>query len=234
MKQIRSLAPAAVLACLIGLGMLGEPSVARAETMTTTVAEGGGLLGAAENSFKPSKPGAKTTPSAIPAPTGNLVQDITNLNKSIVGNISSQLQVIANLFNGDASDAMQAALSVPTIQDGNGYACWSAAKNFTAVYAAHPAALTGQAMTDLEYQRIMFAAANALCSMQACQQVFSEAVAQTAKVAAAAPGGSVIAGQNAFTTACSYISPISIVAPPAGVVATPSPTPTPSSTATAN
>ena len=224
----------ALCALFIGAMALGAPSTARA---ADSVKPGAPMT-------LPIDPLGLNNKTGKAAPlTGNVVQDAVTFNQALLANVVSQLKVVADQFSGDADAAIQAALSEPN-PDGNGYACWTQAKAFTSVYAAHPAALTGQAMTDQEYLRKMLIAANQLCASEACKAVSNEQVAQVAKVATlanvAGVGGAVgsaagavaamSATNNPFTLVCSYITPIAVVAPPAGaaapVISTPTPTPT--------
>jgi hypothetical protein len=217
-----------LLALIFSAALCAAPNFARADSTDL-------INGLKAHPLKlPIPIGAPATGAAptVPALTGNPITDLANLNKQIVTQVSNQLEVIANLFAGDANDAMNAALSQPDIQDGNGYSCWKAASAFTTVYKAHPAALTGELMSDLEYQRLMFKAASNLCASPACQQVFGESIAQVAKFASAVPGGAVVGTQNPFTLACSFITTVAIVAPPAGATPSPTPTTTPTPAAT--
>ena len=210
----------ALCALFIGAMALGAPSTARA---ADSVKPGAPMT-------LPIDPLGLNSKTGKAAPlTGNVVQDAVTFNQALLANVVSQLRVVADQFSGDADAAIQAALSEPN-PDGNGYACWTQAKAFTSVYAAHPAALTGQAMTDQEYLRKMLIAANQLCASEACKAVSNEQVAQVAKVATlanvAGVGGAVgsaagavaamSATNNPFTLVCSYITPIAVVAPPAG------------------
>jgi hypothetical protein len=224
-------------AMVVGALALGSPSTARA---ADSVKPGAPMT-------LPIDPLGLNSKTGKAAPlTGNVLQDAVTFNQALLANVVSQLKVVADQFSGDADAAIQAALSEPN-PDGNGYACWTQAKAFTSVYAAHPAALTGQAMTDQEYLRKMLIAANQLCASEACKAVSNEQVAQVAKVAtlanvagiggvvgsAAGAVAAMSATNNPFTLVCSYITPISVVAPPAGAAAAVS-TPTPTPTATGN
>jgi hypothetical protein len=102
-------------------------------------------------------------------------------------------------------------------------------------------------MTDREYLRKMLIAANQLCASEACKAVSNEQVAQVAKVAtlanvagvggvvgsAAGAVAAMSATNNPFMLVCSYITPITVVSPPAGAAASVS-TPTLPPTMTRN
>jgi len=215
--------PPQKMAALILLGLLFLPLAARdARAEPHTAGDLSGLFG-------PSSPiKLPKIPLPIPLPTvtqtGDVAADLVNINKQIVSQISTQLAQIANIFVGDAVSAAAEAIGTPGLIDGNGNACWTAAQTFTAVLKAHPAPLTGQAMSDLESARLLTAGARKLCDNAACQQVFSELVTGVQAAASAAPiGGAALISQNPFTTICAHVPTISMVAMPAGA-----PTPVPS------
>lgn len=262
-----------LLACLIGLGVLGSPPTARADGLD--VAQNGGLLGAAENSFTGKKPGV--APKA-PALTGNPAADLQNAlhppsvsatpatngivaqvvagNKAMLAQLSTSVDQLLTLFGtGDA--AVTESLQYPAIQDGNGHDCAVAGRQFTQILHDHPLAVTGDFISDLENQRIIFSAANNVCNLNQCRTVFNELSAQVSKVVSSANGaaggvvglipgvgtvgsavgaaGTAISTANPFTMVCGEITSIALVPPTVTTpVAAPSPTPTSSPTPAAN
>lgn len=97
----------AILACLIGLGMLGEPSVARAATLR--VAQNGGLAGAVVNSFAGSKSSVVAT-KASPSVGTSLTAVATRIQAFTVSDIQNAI-------------ALANAQTPPDTRHG---ACWQA------------------------------------------------------------------------------------------------------------
>lgn len=258
---------------LIGL-LLIAPVAAHAEER---VAANGGLLGAAEDSFTGKKPitgAAKAAPlltgnpaadiqnalhppaaSATPAADGLIAQVVAG-NKAMLAQLSASIDQLLTLFGtGDA--AVTESLQYPSIQDGNGHDCAVAGRQFTQILHDHPLAVTGDFISDLENQRVIFSAATNVCNLNQCRTVFNELSAQLSKITSSVNGaaggvvglipgvgtvgsavgaaGTAISTANPFTMVCGEITSIALVAPATTTpVATPSPTPTPSPTATGN
>lgn len=127
------------------------------------------------------------TPARRPALTGNIGADIKNAingdgssaassatRQQILQTLAQPFQDLSNFIGDDAENAITLSTSIPGVQDGHGQQCWIAARNFTAVFKAHPLPLTGQAMTDLEALRLLAISSKQLCEDTHCTQVFTD------------------------------------------------------------
>lgn len=160
--------------------------------------------------------------------TGNLVEDVKSLTSTassaatppsnginsaltqVLQALSKPFQQIANVIGTDLDDAVALSTKIPSLQDGNGQACWKGFQEFGAVVKIHPLPLTGHLATDLEAARLMTISANKLCLNMQCNQVFTE-LAAAAQKASLAPGIAV----PSLSAICTQIPTVAVVAPTA-------------------
>ena len=116
------------------------------------------------------------------------VEDAKVERKSLLTKLAKPFQRLADFIGDDAENAIALATAIPGIPDGHGQQCWIAARNFTAVFKAHPLPLTGQAMTDLQALRLLAISSKQLCENTHCTQVFTDFKNMAITVAQAAAG----------------------------------------------
>ena len=138
--------------------------------------------------------------------------------------LARPFQKLADFIGADAENAIALSTAVPGIQDGHGQQCWIAARNFTAVFQAHPLPLTGGAMTDLEALRLLAISSKQLCENSHCTQVFTDfknmaiTVAQTGF---GAIGAAAVRGAPSLQDVCTQVPNIPMADPVSPVPAAP-------------
>lgn len=137
---------------------------------------------------------------------------------ALVSALAKPFNDIADLINADTGDAVQLATQIPTLQDGNGQACWIQLQSFAAVIKAHPIPLTLKLASDIEALRLATMAVNQMCANTHCTQVFADL---TNTIQSAAPAPLPIPSLNSL---CSKVPQIPVV-PPTQTAATATPAP---------
>ena len=151
------------------------------------------------------------TNSAISTATSTVTADDANLNK--IGQILSKpFQDVAALINTDIDGAIKLSTQIPALQDGNGQQCWMALKQFGDIVKVHPLPLSGKVVTDFEAARLLAMAANNLCHVQQCTQVFADLANAVTVAAQKIPGAGAVTVPS-LETLCSSV-PVVVVAAP--------------------
>lgn len=157
-------------------------------------------------------------------PDGTPVDDATALRKKLLSDLSKPFIDLANYIGDDAEGAITLSTSIPGIQDGHGQQCWIKARNFTAVFKAHPLPLTGAAMTDLEALRLLAISSKQLCEDAHCTQVFTDFKNMAITVAQAgfgAIGATAVRSAPSLQDVCTQVPNIPLVDPVASVPPSP-------------
>lgn len=146
-------------------------------------------------------PGCQTTLDA----SGNPIERL----------LSEPMQQLADFIAGGFDDAVTLSTAVSNLQDGNGQACWSVLREYSAVLKAHPIPITLKFAADLESLRLLNMAAKKVCQTASCTQVFNElanGITSLSPISVPIPSISAL---------CAKVPDIAVVA------ATPTPTPSP-------
>lgn len=155
-------------------------------------------------------PGCQTTLDA----SGNPIEQI----------LSQPMQQLADFIAGGFDDAVTLSTAVSNLQDGNGQACWSVLREYSAVLKAHPIPITLKFAADLESLRLLNMAAKKVCQTASCTQVFNEL---TNGITSLSPISIPIPSISAL---CAKVPDIAVVAATPAPIITPTPTPSPSPT----
>lgn len=135
------------------------------------------------------------------------------LGQAVANALGAPFKDIAAIINSDIDGAIKLSTQIPSLQDGNGQKCWMAMKQFGDVLKAHPLPLTGRAITDLEAARLLAMAANNLCHVQECTQVFADLSNAVTVATQKIPGAGAVQVPS-LNSLCSAV-PIVVVAAPA-------------------
>lgn len=149
-------------------------------------------------------------------------QPATTVENALQGALSKPMQDLQSFLQSDLEGAAALAVQMPSVQDGNGQACWTMLQGASAVFKAHPIPLTLKVATDIEAARLLVMTANKICQNSQCTQVFNElsnSIKTIAPMSLAVPS---------ITSLCSQVPQIAQVA----AMPVPAPTPTPAATVT--
>jgi len=148
----------------------------------------------------------------LPATAGTINLDPLNLagaispTSGVTSGLGNVVGPLVTWLTSDFAGAAALAVSIPSLQDGNGQACALAAKPVADVIKAHPLPISGMLATDIEAQRLFIAALDLVCASDACNRVWTDESNAIAQIGLGVP-------VPALSAICAKIPVIRMVAP---------------------
>jgi hypothetical protein len=148
------------------------------------------------------------TPQQVVKDVNNFINHpATTVESALQSGLSQPMMDLQTFLQSDLEGAAALAIQIPSVQDGNGQACWTMLQGASAVFKAHPIPLTLKVATDIEAARLLVITANKICQNAQCTQVFNEisnSIKTVAPMSLSVPS---------ITSLCSQVPQIAVVAP---------------------